>query len=1165
MSYKLHKAIGINFANLTQREFYFRGSLTLVSGENGAGKSTFQDLVQIVMTGDINNIINYNAGQSEDSTKKRNEKKRSFASYILGAEQMKFTREQSIGVVALVFENQAGSKFTAWIYGEAELEGGSRGKIAKGDNLHLGLCFDTELHADDFLMDETSIKEWSQLKKHLESGYKNSLLICESKKEYLMKLYGRFNEKSAVAYNEAEKMAKAFVKYIFPTKADNIGKFVRRELLEENDLSSVIESLREAIASFSRIQKEADDISKSEESLKKVLLSGEEALEKWRDHFVQKYLVQKRKEVRSFRNLDQSKSDLVKLNKAFEKERKAEEKAKDRSRFIQDEIDELNQNLEDNEQIARRNRLSKGLEDARTKKNETIHELYTIYDGVSNLYAHLSSLDQILPLNNYVEEGILGRLQDLVHSVSKKEIEIWTQKFHSLHTDLSLLLDKDSPLLEDLKAEFSDFDNRYKTLKEKTDAIKDDIEAFSLTGTSSYPNQADIAILKESCPEAEPRPLCELLDITNREWQGAIEGFMGNNRFAIVVKEGYETEATDLLKSRRLKSKIIQGTKLLSDMAKLSKEVKSDSIVSLVTFHSDIAEAYMKLNYANVMQCSTTYELTQARRGLKSDGLAASGYTTFECLADKSNCYIGEAARYERYVELTKQLDENEQKLSQIKAMRDKADKLYKDLIGVSFHDFNAKLQSLEKIETEISSLDAQMDSIDISDAEEKLARIKMLAEEKAEQEKQEKRAIKNTGSLETQIKGKENAIETLQREISGLQEVVKKQLENLRAVQPELSASFTQYLAELDAEAQRTSEDKSLMPIFDKAVKDLITKYENLVIRHNDDCAEIAKIEDFNFESVKRDTTEAFIRLHQYLQQQQATQKKISENILKKKNEELTAAKGTFDQTFKDEFCKTVYNSIIDGREKVKRLNLILKRHKFDNERFIIKEPFIQQFKEYYEYFEYVVNANRDSLGFDKNALPQEHIETKNKIEQLLLDTENSESDKELKIISDYRNYKAYDIHKIFNNDDENSVSLTDLATDSGGQATTSYYIIRSIAAYSAFNPTNRGNKDGGVGFLMVDEAFNRVDDGRTSDIIKYLKDDLGFQLIAAMPTKDESVLMPYASDRYGIYKVTEESSYHNFLVHQHVDYTIINNEEVNRLMKDEENRIRNEVSLFD
>ncbi|MFT7859719.1 MAG: SbcC/MukB-like Walker B domain-containing protein, partial [Sulfurimonas sp.] len=853
------------------------------------------------------------------------------------------------------------------------------------------------------------------------------------------------------------------------------------------------------------------------------------------------------------------------LNKQLEQEHGVIKKANERTEHIKNEIEGLEEELKGNEQVARKNNLEQALEDATKKKNGALEAIKKIYDQVSTLSANLSSLDQILSISDYVEHGLLVKLQELTKNSSKNNTETWTQQFEPLTEELNLLLDKDSAFLEELREIYSKYNNEYKNLKEKTDEMDDDVKAFSLTGTSSYPNQQDIAILKEYYPEADPTPLCELLDITNREWQGAIEGFMGNNRFAIVVKEGYETEATDLLKSKRLKSKIVQGSKLLDDISKISKEVKSDSIVSLMKFHSDIAEAYMKLNYANVMKCTTTYELTQARRGLKADGLAASGYTTFECLASKSNCYIGEAARYDRYVELKKQLDENKKELSKLKALRDKADRLYKNLMGVSFQDFNIKLLDLEQINLSVESLNAQIDSLDISDLEEKLLKIEYLKKERKIEEDKEKLAIKNTGSFETQITAKKNAIENLKREISNLQELVKKQEEELHAVNFELSRTFSQWLTELETEAQNSYKNIEPMPIFDQITKDKITKYETLVIHHNDECAEIAKIEDLNFELVKKDTTEAFIALYNYLQKQQATKKKISENILKKKSKELSSAKDTFDKTFKDEFCKTVYNSIIDGREKVRRLNVILKRHKFDNERFVIKEPFIQQFKEYYEYFEYVVHANKDSLGFDKTQLPAEHIETKEKIEKLLLDTQNSEAEKELKVISDYRNYKDYDIHKIFNNDDENSISLTDLATDSGGQATTSYYIIRSIAAYSAFNANNRGNKNGGVGFLMVDEAFNRVDDGRTSDIIRYLKDDLGFQMIAAMPTKDESVLMPYATDRYSIYKVTEDSNYNSFKVHQHVDYTIINNQEVSDLMKAEENKIRKEVSLFE
>jgi energy-coupling factor transporter ATP-binding protein EcfA2 len=203
--YKLVKIIALNFGNMVQRDYQFSGDLTLISGANGSGKSTLEDLVQCVMTGDTKNIVNYNAGQKEDTTKKHNETQRSFASYILGGEELRFTREQALGVAALVFKNRVTGKiFTAWLYGEAELTGKKGEEIAKGGVKELGFCYNAQLDSNDFLIGEDpngDIKQLKELRDYFEKKYKRDLYICDKKEEYIMKLYASFNDKTSIPYS----------------------------------------------------------------------------------------------------------------------------------------------------------------------------------------------------------------------------------------------------------------------------------------------------------------------------------------------------------------------------------------------------------------------------------------------------------------------------------------------------------------------------------------------------------------------------------------------------------------------------------------------------------------------------------------------------------------------------------------------------------------------------------------------------------------------------------------------------------------------------------------------------------------------------------------------------------------------------------------------------
>ena len=240
-----------------------------------------------------------------------------------------------------------------------------------------------------------------------------------------------------------------------------------------------------------------------------------------------------------------------------------------------------------------------------------------------------------------------------------------------------------------------------------------------------------------------------------------------------------------------------------------------------------------------------------------------------------------------------------------------------------------------------------------------------------------------------------------------------------------------------------------------------------------------------------------------------------------------------------------------------------MLKRHKFGEESFLIKSNFTPEFKDYYDYFKYIGETSNVGLNFTSPEESELHVEAQSKLEELLLGDEDNSSMRELYRIADYRNYKEYDIHKILNDDHEHSFSLNKSATDSGGQAETSYYIIRSIAAFSSFDKDINDVHAKGIGFLLIDEGFKRIDDRRPGKILNYLLNDLGFQLITAMPPQNEGVFTDFVTGRYEIFKEVVDPSYDNFKVTTHAQYSVQNKKAISKLLEADKKKIQQELSF--
>lgn len=158
--------------------------------------------------------------------------------------------------------------------------------------------------------------------------------------------------------------------------------------------------------------------------------------------------------------------------------------------------------------------------------------------------------------------------------------------------------------------------------------------------------QESYDVLKKMLPNANAHLLYEYVELLDDDWREAIEGFIGNNRFSLIVSSEYEKEAIDIVRQNDLKIKIIQGKKVLEELEYRGKSLAPESIVNLLKISNDKAQAYLISTYGDVLQIASSAELTKAKRGITIDCKAASGNLLFTCnLKDKRFIFGEEAQR----------------------------------------------------------------------------------------------------------------------------------------------------------------------------------------------------------------------------------------------------------------------------------------------------------------------------------------------------------------------------------------------------------------------------------------------------------------------------------------------------------------------------------------
>jgi energy-coupling factor transporter ATP-binding protein EcfA2 len=1206
----LKKFIYVNWGNVPNTEFDF-GPINLFSGGNGSGKTTAADAIQTIMTAAHDNLFHFNPGQDESSQRGRGGKLvRTLASYVLGCDDGAYSRPQGCdGYLAAVFyptPGENGEPFTALIGMRAFLEttgqGTSQQKVARLDDTQFYVLSDVELSLKDLLKEEKTHKYVVPLDKlyaSLRRKYgQQQVEKYDKKKSYLCRLYGVLRgKKDAISEREAMNAARAFSRFMAYKPIKGIDEFVANEILEYRDLGEAIRTVSTMLKRIHTMESDARSLRQGIERMAQGRQWADNFIAGWLEQQVLQYSVAKRRytdsqmlyvEAKHKQQIlretsashqqtllvcDAQREEINQLILAATARRlgipalrdkdQLEQEKYQQEKHIQAQIPELHkqhQQLQVNVDAAQQ--FAQAL-----RQTSITLELPALKDAsLATLVKKIGSETDALDIHQLLNRDLIE--VSPLESQLKKVVEL--QKNHNAF--VSSLFDTDSGvapthLRDQLSQERDKRKASTERLLKQTEVKRREIQILE-SRQVSYPGfvRAALEAIAAQCPKADARVLCDYVDVVDRNWQAAIEGYIGAARFGIIVEAEYEAEAIAIVRNmagQGNRARIIQGEKARKDWDK-SNDSPANSIVQVINFSHATAEAYINASYGNVQRVDSAQELKNTRRGITKEAMGSGNYAMFRCDMADSELVFGQGAR-ERALEAKRnEFHELVSEWQNATQFAEEAQVLLMAIDKLKPVNYAETLQLMIAAQTKIQAIESKLQQLDLSDTTALETELDGLQTRLKEQNKEYARLNNAQVDCRAELKLADNLCHKLDAEQDKtLQQadVSEANVHAITALWPEFDADTRLLAADEAAAVHNVQYFDAQLATVNAELKVILNRLQQAAMVHNQFCATSDAILcdiDYNDDLGSNN----FRVICDMRRQFDALYNRDKNHILAQRHQEIESLRESFNNAFVTNLCHSIYQAINDGKKILEDLNKELEHHRFgaDRERFRFDWEWVPEFKEYWQFFKAVI----DSPSLDEGEtlfnmkLDEKHQRVRERLMTMLLDDDEQKALRELTRIADYRNYRRYEIYK--EPEGKAPIALSQYGTGSGGQLETPAYIIRSAAITSAFR-FNDGNSH--LRMVLVDEAFSKMDEHRSREVINYLTESLGLQLLFIMPSSKSGPFMDLISNQFVFSKCPTSEPVGELKSRVMLDRQVCDQEKIQKLMANHRRAIRQQAAL--
>ncbi len=1159
----LKRFVFVNWGNIPSLEFEF-GPVNLFSGGNGSGKTTAADAIQTVMTAAHENLFQYNPGQDETTQRGRGGKRvRTLASYVLGCDDGSYARlDPSDGYLAAVFHptrGESATPFTAVICVRAWLDNSGNASIARQDELNFLILPDEQLDITHFVYGSEGSRSTvplDQLQTRLIKKYgQRSVEKYDTKKGYLRRLYGALRGRpDAVAEQEAVAAARAFSRFMAYKPVQSINRFVADEILERKDLGEAIRSVSSQLKTIHNMEREAGGLVESIATLGQAGQQSQRYIEQWIELNVLDYSLAQHEYLQRQMAYRQAKQQQSKQLRALSEAETNIEQTGLRRQGLHNQLVNLEAQRMGVDALQQKDELERSRDQ---QTGQLVEQGKVMLQQDIQLREHLSNCREIeskLPEVNFnadletvalakqvLKQGLpddidlRGLLQkDLTGDLAA--LEKYLDRAHELqslhnhwvaHWHEAGHLAETHSLRDQLARLDHDQSRHYEHLTQQRKKKSLEIERLQ-SARVSYPGYVERALdaIRQRCPAADPRVLCDHVEVKDPRWQAAVEGYLGGARFSILVEAKYEADAIRIVRAlpgRDNKARIIQGSKASRD-AERSGALNQDSIIHVLEFSHATARHYVTASYGTVLRVDSAETLRHTRRGLTDDGMASGSYSMWRCDLPDSELVFGAAARERALKAKQVELQGIEQDWQQANDRMQRSSALLKAVDSLNPLSYADSLAGMLQTHRELQRLEGLLDQLDLGEHEALEQRLLKLKE-------QDQALLDEEGALRESVGDIKRQLQTLAeqcKKLSDQQEEnsvrVESREENLKAITsiwPDFDSDARLNLADQEADELEPKTANEQRQEIKNQLHGSERRMSESVQTHNQRCRPGDAIIYLGLEGAY--DSQLFERICGLQREIDRIYNILKNNILVEKHNKLQQLKSSFNNAFVTHLCHAIHQAINDGQRQIKLLNKELQHHSFgtDREVFRFDSSWIPEYRDYARFFEEVVRNPQqgDEINlFDSDLSTRSH-KVLNSLMTMLLDEDEQRAFRELERIADYRNYRRYEIYKEVAG--KEPIPLSEYGTGSGGQLETPAYIIRSAAITSAFRFAEGSNH---LRMVLVDEAFSKMDEARSREVIAYLTESLGLQLMFIMPTSKCGPFMDLISNEFVFAKCPSE-----------------------------------------
>ncbi len=1043
----------INWSRFTNVKMKLDGS-TLITGNNGTGKSTVLDAITYLLTGNTHFNI---AAKDRD---------RSVTAYVRGDTHSEGTGRylrgnmDVVSYVAMEFYSPTDKAkmvvFVAIELKKDETKANSYWYVAKDAALSdIVFCNEKDGKLSVYPKSQMTIKGQHIIGKEfmgMDRGTKQVLqamgLRCDVNK-YKSKL----------------------IKMMSFDPQKNIDKFIQECVLEEGEMSSLAD-LKEQRANYDEIRQTYEDMLES----KKVLEHIEECAKKYEQQYSEYH---KRRLMLGYQKWQGCVQSIESLKKAKGQEEAVLASLIEKKNKKDKELEEARQKLEElssNRELQDFNSTIKHYEKQIYELTEKSNKLSKAVREIEDLQAWIDEL-----LQDYSDDLQLSLdVKDSLTTISSRgEMTKKIAAFYAVSEEVKRIAEQKK--LEQLRNK-DQIDND-KSTRAHCLNNKKILEGNKLVFEPGYEKTRDLISeeLSKLNIKTDVKFFVELIpDVRNKKWRRSIETFLGGKRFNIIVDPKYTSQVLRIINDNpSTKGKVVVADKL----------EKSDTVPESAAEQLEIINptARMYANYLlnGIHLCETIEELHDfPKGGIMSNGMLAKSYAVGKMEINSTKLFIGQDAIKIQIEELEKEISVLDEGLKQRSLRNDLLEKeingLQKKSLKQEDYDFEA-INEFEAVNETLRTIKTEKESY------EKNLSLTAMLEALSRANETYKNCDKERASISEMIGSSRNEITKIERDISAKEQA---RVEAQKAFELDCRDMLELRQPAIDMYNQQIQ--RKGVAITEKTVKEWATDLEKAK----------KELEDAHLQYCRLNGTDNQMRGVSYIGYYRDQYRNLANVQIEEAKQKLEKQGEKLQSAFVGDFVAEINETIRSAKEEIDRINKELKDRPFGNDIYQFKMDerldsegkalFFKICKQMHEYFdnpEYYLSAIKEDESSEQDI--------KDFIDIVLNEEDETE-------YTDYRKYFTYDM-KITSKqgDDEVHASLSKKqGSASNGEKQTPYFIILAASLLQVY-PKDRSS----ARLAFIDEAFSALSRERIEQMVDYLETNDFQVLYAAPPDKINSI----------------------------------------------------------